>query len=78
MLFRSLWVLRNSTHSNGLTGLGDWRGYIVADNNMSPELSPGDLAVIHMGETPKAGDAVLCASSASSIPELTRIIGTSE
>ena len=31
-----------------------------------------------MGEAPKAGDAVLCASSASSIPELTRIIGTSE
>ncbi len=72
-------LLFRSTHSNGLTGLGDWRGYIVADNNMSPELSPGDLAVIHMGETPKAGDAVLCASSAStSIPELTRIIGTSE
>ena len=34
-------LLFRSTHSNGLTGIGDWRGYIVADNNMSPELSPG-------------------------------------
>ncbi len=70
-------LLFRSTHGNGLPGIGDWRGYIVADNNMSPELSPGDLAVIHMGEAPKAGDAVLCASSAS-MPELTRIIGTSD
>lgn len=66
-----------STHSSGLPGISDWRLYTVTDGSMSPELSPGDLALIRMGEAPQAGDVVLCTDS-SGIPELTRIIGTSE
>lgn len=70
-------ALFTSTRGNGLPGISGWRLYTVADSSMSPELSPGDMALIHMGETPKAGDAVLCRGS-SGAPELTRIIGTSE
>ncbi len=70
-------LLFMSTRSSGLPGISDWRGFIVTDNAMAPELSPGDLAVIHMGGTPESGDAVLSKDSAG-IPELTRIIGTSE
>ena len=70
-------LLFMSTHSSGLPGIGDWRGYIVSDSSMSPELAPGDLAVIHMGGVPQPGDVVLSNGNAG-IPELTRIIGTSE
>lgn len=70
-------LLFMSTHSSGLPGIGDWRGYTVSDSSMSPELAPGDLAVIHMGGEPQPGDVVLSKGSAG-IPELTRIIGTSE
>lgn len=70
-------LLFESAHGSGLPGLGEWRCFIVTDSGMSPELAPGDLAVIRMGETPKAGDAVLVKDSAGLL-ELTRIIGSSE
>lgn len=70
-------LLFKSVHSNGLPGIGEWRCFIVADSSMSPELAPGDLAVIRMGGAPKAGDVVLVKDSAG-LSELTRIIGTSE
>lgn len=66
-----------SAGDGGLPGIGGWRCFTVTGSSMSPELSPGDLAVIRMGGTPKAGDVVLCTDSAGA-PELTRIIGTSE
>lgn len=66
-----------SAGGDGLPGISDWRLFSVTDTSMSPELSPGDMALIHMGGDPKAGDAVLCGGSAGS-PELTRIIGSSE
>ncbi|MCI9193064.1 S24/S26 family peptidase [Acutalibacter muris] len=66
-----------SARDGGLAGISDWRGYIVTDGSMAPELKEGDLAVIHMGAVPKAGDAVLSKDSSDSL-ELTRIIGTSE
>lgn len=70
-------LLFMSTQSSGLPGIGDWRVYIVSDSSMSPELAPGDLAVIHMGGEPRPGDVVFSTGS-SGVPELTRIIGTSE
>lgn len=70
-------LLFMSTQSSGLPGIGDWRVYIVSDSSMSPELAPGDLAVIHMGGEPQPGDVVFSTGS-SGVPELTRIIGTSE
>lgn len=70
-------LLFMSARGSGLPGIGDWRGYVVADDSMSPELSPQDLAVIHMGAEPQPGDVVLSTDSRG-LPELTRIIGTSE
>lgn len=70
-------LLYSSAQNGGLPGLGEWRGFIVTDSSMSPELAPGDLAVIHMGEAPKAGDAVLTKDSGGLLT-LTRIIGSSE
>lgn len=70
-------LLCMSTRGNGLPGVSSWRGLVMADSRMAPELSPGDLAVVRMGASAQPGDVVLCRDSAG-IPELTRIIGTTE
>lgn len=35
-----------SARDGGLAGISDWRGYVVTDGSMAPELKEGDLAVI--------------------------------
>lgn len=70
-------TLYMSSNENELPGISQWKGFAVTDNGMEPELSPGDLAVIGMGDTPKAGDIVLCRDGSGDLT-ITRIIGTSE
>ena len=70
-------LLYLSSRGSGLTGISQWGGFVVTGDSMAPELKDGDLAVIHMGAVPKGGDVVFCKDGAG-MPELTRIIGTSE
>lgn len=64
-----------NARDDGLPGARQWRILTITDSRMAPELSPGDLAVIHMGSKAQPGDAVLCRDP-SGMLELTRIIGS--
>lgn len=70
-------LLYMSSEKDELPGISRWAGFAVTDSSMEPELAPGDLAVISMGEAAQPGDSILYRDSSGSLA-LTRIIGTSE
>lgn len=70
-------MLHLSVDEDGMPGISDWRGFVVTDSSMAPELSPGDLAVISLEEAAQPGDVILYRDSSEKLA-LTRIIGTSE
>lgn len=70
-------LLFMNVQNGELPGVSQWRGLVISDTSMEPELLPDDLAVIHMGAASLPGDTVLCMDS-SGRPALSRIIGTSE
>lgn len=70
-------LLYMSSEKDELPGISKWAGFVVTDSSMEPELAPGDLAVISMGEAAQPGDEILYRDSSGSLA-LTRIIGTSE
>lgn len=70
-------LLYMSGEKDELPGISKWAGFAVTDSSMEPELAPGDLAVISMGEAAQPGDGILYRDSSGRLA-LTRIIGTSE